>query len=206
MEMLFTSDLHLGHKNILLSRQQFASIDEHDEFIIRQWNKKVHKNDNVYILGDLSFRAEHPISYYLSRMKGKKHLIVGNHDSYWMKHVDEMSAFFDTVEYLKTIKFDKKLITLCHYPLLEFPGSRYMEQKSSYLIHGHIHDTKDMEVYGHIKKYQLHALNAGVDINGFEPVTFEELKENNNFWYQREREDKEEETHSMFDYFTDGMK
>lgn len=47
MAMLFTSDLHLGHKNILLSRQQFASIDEYDEFIIRQWNKKVHKNDNV---------------------------------------------------------------------------------------------------------------------------------------------------------------
>lgn len=70
----------------------------------------------------------------------------------------------------------------------------------------HIHDTKDPEVYGHIKKYQPHALNAGEDINGFEPVTFEELKENNNCRYQRGREYKENEPHSMFDYFTDGMK
>lgn len=26
---------------------------------------------------------------------------------------------------------------------------------------------------------------AGVDINGFEPVTLENLKENNNRWYER---------------------
>lgn len=100
MAMLFTSDLHLGHRNILLSRQQFASIDEHDEFIIRQWNKKVHKNDNVYILGDLSFRAEQPISYYLSRMKGKKHLIVGNHDSFWMKNIFFYTKIYTLYNYL----------------------------------------------------------------------------------------------------------
>lgn len=206
MTTLFTSDLHLGHKNILLSRQQFPNIEEHDEFLIRQWNKKVHKNDNVYILGDLSFRSEQPISYYLSRMKGRKHLIVGNHDSYWMKQVDEMSAYFETIEFLKTMKYEKKQITLCHYPMLEFPGSRYVEQESSYLIHGHIHARKDENVYGYIKRNQPHALNAGVDINGFEPVTFEELKENNYCWYGGEREDKEEKTHCIFDYYTDGIK
>lgn len=90
MATLFTSDLHLGPKNILPSRQQFMSIEEHDEYLIRQWNKKVHKNDDVYILGDLSFRAEHPISYYLSQMKGRKYLIVGNHDNYWMKHEESI--------------------------------------------------------------------------------------------------------------------
>lgn len=51
---------------------------------------------------------------------------------------------------------------------------------------------QDLEVYGHIKRYQPHALNAGVDINGFEPVTFENLKENNNRWYERGQEDKKE--------------
>ena len=35
----------------------------------------------------------------------------------------------------------------------------------------------------YILKNQPHAFNAGVDINGFEPVTFEELKENNRRWY-----------------------
>lgn len=31
----------------------------------------------------------------------------------------------------------------------------------------------------------MHALNAGVDINGFQPVTFEELKNNCAIWYDR---------------------
>lgn len=93
---------------------------------------------------------------------------------------------FESVDYLKTIKFDKKRISLCHYHMLEWPGSRYVESESSYLIHGRIHGTTDSEVFRHIKQYQPHALNAGVDINGFEPVTFDELKENNNRWYERE--------------------
>lgn len=185
MAMLFTSDLHLGHNNVLLSRQQFQDINEHDDTLIFKWNNKVEKNDDVYILGDLSFRSPHHISYYLSRMKGRKHLIIGNHDWYWIRHVENMNEYFETVDYLKMIKFEKKRIILCHYPMLEWPGSRYVEAESSYLIHGHIHGTQDPEVYGHIKRYQPHALNAGVDINGFEPVTFENLKENNNRWYER---------------------
>lgn len=205
MAMLFTSDLHLGHNNILPLRQQFQNIDEHDDTLIAKWNAKVKKNDDVYILGDLSFRSIHHISYYLSRMKGRKHLIVGNHDNYWMRHVEDMNAYFDSVDYLKTIKYQKMKITLCHYPMLEWPGSRYAAAETSYLIHGHIHGRTDPEVYGHIKKYQPHALNAGVDINGFEPVSFEELKENNNRWYGRGGEDREE-TQGMFDYFEDGMK
>ena len=186
--MLFTSDLHLGHNNVLPSRPRFKDIDEHDQFLIDRWNDKVSKNDDVYILGDLSYRSPHNISYYITRMKGKKHLIVGNHDNYWMKHVENMSEYFDSVDYLKVIKFEKKQITLCHYPMLEWSGSRYVDSQSSYLIHGHIHGLRDEEIYGHIKKYQPHALNAGVDINDFQPVTFEELKLNCDIWYNRKKQ------------------
>lgn len=185
MEVFFTSDLHLGHEHILSTRQAFQCIEEHDAALIEKWNKKVKKNDHVYILGDLSYRSPHPISYYLSQMNGKKHLIVGNHDGYWMRRVEDMSIYFESVDYLKTMKFEKKQITLCHYPMIEWPGSRYVESGTSFLIHGHIHATKDPVVYGYIKKYQPHALNAGIDINGFEPVTFEELKHNNTLWYER---------------------
>lgn len=34
MAVLFTSDLYLGHNNILPSRQQFRSIDEHDDTLV----------------------------------------------------------------------------------------------------------------------------------------------------------------------------
>lgn len=59
--------------------------------------------------------------------------------------------------------------------------------RSTWLIHGHIHDERESKTFEYIKKYQLCALNAGVDINHFEPVTFEELLANNNRWYERDK-------------------
>ena len=183
MAVYFTSDLHLGHESILSIRPQFGNMEEHDHFLIDRWNQKVKKNDEVYILGDFCFRAEKPVTDYLSRMKGRKHLIVGNHDGHWMKQLNNMADYFASVDYLKIMKFEKKQITLCHYPMLEWPGSRYVESGTSFLIHGHIHSETDSAVFDYIKNHQPHALNAGVDVNGFEPVTFEELLENNRKWY-----------------------
>lgn len=186
MSVFFVSDLHLGHENVLSIRTQFHDIDEHDDFLIEKWNNKVKKHDEVYILGDLSFRSSNPITDYLARMNGKKHLIVGNHDGYWMRKMNHMEIYFQSVEYLKVMKFEKKQLTLCHYPMLEWPGSRYVESGTSFLIHGHIHNETDSQVYSYIKNFQPHALNACVDINNFEPVTFDELKENNKKWYKRD--------------------
>ena len=190
MAIFFTSDLHLGHERALSDRPEFRDIREHDEFLIEQWNKKVTKKDEIYILGDLSFRSPHPIEHYLSRMNGRKHLIIGNHDGYWMHHVADLSEHFESVEHLKIIKFEKKRITLCHYPMLEWPGSRYVESGSSFLIHGHIHGDTHSPAYRHIRYFQPHALNAGVDVNHFQPVTFAELQENTRIWYHRDEKDE----------------
>ena len=76
----FTSDLHLGHKNIIrLCNRPFSSSEEMDEVLMENWNRKVHRNDTIYILGDLMFRSEKPPEDYLRQLKGKKHLIMGNH-------------------------------------------------------------------------------------------------------------------------------
>lgn len=185
MSVLFTSDLHLGHENLLGTRSMFDSIEEHDETLIRNWNSVVHKGDDVWILGDIIFRSKNHASYYLDRMKGKKHLVVGNHDRDWMRKVDNISDYFESVDYLVTLKLQKKEITLCHYPMLEWPRSHYGVEGNSFLIHGHIHGLKNPDVYGYIKEHLPNALNASVDINGFRPVAFEELVENCNKWYER---------------------
>ena len=52
--IFFTSDLHLGHKNIIrLCGRPFESVEEMDEILIDNWNKKIHRCDTVYILGDI---------------------------------------------------------------------------------------------------------------------------------------------------------
>ena len=182
----FTSDLHLGHENILAIRPMFHTIEEMNEALIANWNKKVHKNDTVYILGDFSYRSRVPVKHYLERLKGKKILILGNHDPDWLTQTqyDQLSQYFVSIESMLTFKRNKVQTTLCHYPMLEWPGSRYASQGVSYLIHGHIHNLRN-DIYEYIRNHQPAALNCGVDVNNYEPVTFEELVANNAIWYGR---------------------
>ena len=49
---------------------------------------------------------------------------------------------------------------------------------NGYMVFGHIHHNTDAVYWPIIEQSEL-MLNAGVDINGFMPVTFEEMVENN---------------------------
>ena len=55
----FTSDLHLGHENVIkLCNRPFDSIEEMDEALIHNWNRKVTNRDTVYVLGDLIYKKQ----------------------------------------------------------------------------------------------------------------------------------------------------
>lgn len=169
----FTSDLHLGHRNIIrLCNRPFATIEEMDETLIRNWNAKVTSGDTVYILGDLLFRNEKPAEEYLKQLKGKKHLIIGNHDRDWVKKCN-LEDFFESVNNLHFISDGKRQMTLCHYPMMSWP-----HMTRCYMVFGHIHGNTDADYWPLIRENDL-MLNAGADVNGFAPVTFEEMQENN---------------------------
>jgi len=54
MKKFYTSDLHLGYKNILrFDNRPFQSLDEMTEIIIDNWNNAVSNDDLVYVLGDM---------------------------------------------------------------------------------------------------------------------------------------------------------
>ena len=70
--VFFTSDLHLGHRNIIRHcKRPISSIDEMDQCLIEKWNGKVTNADTVYILGDLMFQNEKPPEEYLRQLRGK---------------------------------------------------------------------------------------------------------------------------------------
>ncbi len=157
-----------------------------DSILIKHWNEKVGVNDDVYILGDLSYKSYHGIDYYMEKLEGHKHLIIGNHDEYWMQSTKDLGRYFESVSYMDMI--NNLLITLGHYPMFEWNRNRYIKSQvnsKSWMIYGHIHNSMDCEAYKVIKKKLICELNAGVDINNYEPVTFDELVFNNNKWYER---------------------
>ena len=54
----FTADTHFDHANIIrFCNRPFATVGEMNEALIANWNRKVHGNDTVYILGDMFFRT-----------------------------------------------------------------------------------------------------------------------------------------------------
>ena len=168
----FTADTHFGHENVIrFCDRPFSSANEMDEAMIANWNARVRGNDTVYVLGDMFFRSTNAETI-LQRLKGKKRLIVGNHDSSWMTKFDYARYFVSVDSFLETSDGQHSL-TLCHYPLLSWKHAR-----RSYMIHGHIHNDKTADFWPLIAARD-HVLNAGVDVNGFCPVTFDELMENN---------------------------
>jgi calcineurin-like phosphoesterase family protein len=126
-EVYVISDLHLGHLNMALKRG-FSSVEEHDQYIIDQWNKVVKKRDTVYILGDITM--EKTASYHLlDKLLGIKKVALGNHDK--PQHVPELLKYVSSV--FGSFKYKGCILT--HIPIHECEIDRFR-----YCIHGHVHE------------------------------------------------------------------
>lgn len=169
----YIADTHFCHNNILkLSHRPFRTITEMDEALISNWNKRVKKNDTVYILGDFACRTnEHNISYILNRLKGNKILIVGNHDNVILKSQGLRKQFYKISPYLE-VDDNGKHIVLFHYPISEWDGFF----RGWYHFYGHIHNNKNQSY--HLMQQIPRAFNVGVDVINFEPKTADEIINN----------------------------
>ncbi len=87
MEIYFSSDLHLGHRSVIgFQNRPFENVEEMDNGIIHNFNSVVHRDDILYILGDLSYRIpESQANELIKRINGRKILIRGNHDGHYDK-------------------------------------------------------------------------------------------------------------------------
>ena len=177
-KVFFTSDLHIGHKNIIeYSHRPFSNVEEMNETLIDNWNKTVPEDGIVFDLGDFAIGGSKVWNDALSRLKGKHYLIMGNHD---MKNYREGYAkYFEMVTQQMYIQVDDISIYLNHFPFLCFGGPS-REQHNVYAIHGHVHlepqangkDIKRVLQYSFPTQYDV-----GVDNNGYKPVSFLEVKE-----------------------------
>ena len=175
----YIGDPHLGHEAIIrLCSRPFASADEMDETIIENWNRRVTNGDTVFILGDLMFRNKKEPSEYLSRLKGHKILVLGNHDATWIWREGATRFLTSYVSMMELIDRNRKVV-LCHYPMLTWPNIR----SGSYMVFGHLHGNREQDPcvrYGLTEKM----LNACVEVNGYQPVTLDEMIENNRIFRQ----------------------
>lgn len=136
-----TSDLHFCHdKPFLYTPRGFTNIDDHDKTIIRNWNSIVTDEDEVYILGDLMLNNNEKGLEYIKQLKGKIHIIIGNHDTNARIALYKTLANIVEVVYATRIKYKDREFYLSHYPTYTSAGEMPKEPKKVlYNLYGHTH-------------------------------------------------------------------
>ena len=162
----FTSDLHLGHEAVIrMQNRPFTNADEMNRVLIENYNSVVHKDDTVYLLGDICFRiGVEKANELIASLKGKKYLIRGNHD----KKYDE--SLFEDIRDFMTISVNGLHISLMHYPMLSWPRSHY----GSTMLHGHIHSDTSYNISN--RETGINRYDVGVDANSYMPISIKQIE------------------------------
>lgn len=170
MTVYFTSDLHLGHKNIIKHCERpFESAEQMDQHIIANINTIVGQRDTLYILGDFTgpqTKRDGAIAYRKRIACKHVHLIQGNHDKDFRD-----TDCFETDTYYQKLKLAGRKIILFHYPIAEWDG----KWRGAIHLHGHSHNK--LEYNQRNIEQGLLRFDVGVDANGFRPVSEEEIFE-----------------------------
>lgn len=114
-----TSDTHFCHdKSFLYAPRGFASVEEMNEQIVKNWNSLVRFDDDVYLLGDVMLNDNNEGLRLLKSLNGKIHIIRGNHDS--DARIELYKSCFNvvSVSMVELLKVGGLHFYLSHYPTL----------------------------------------------------------------------------------------
>ena len=119
----FTSDTHFGHENMLrLSDRPWSTVAQMNDAMVANINSKVAADDELYILGDFSFKMTVQDAYELRKSIACKrvHLLPGNHDKDWTQPA--VADAFIVEPPICVLKINRQKIVLSHYPMVICTG------------------------------------------------------------------------------------
>ena len=157
----FISDLHLAHKNIIkYCSRPFDNVNQMNEILIQNWNKKIRVEDRVFVLGDFALCGKDKIIEFGNQLKGRKILILGNHDGASL--TTYYNAGFEMVSKFPIIFQD--FFILSHEPIEFLPLNTPFVN-----IFGHVHN--DMR----FPTSTPHGACVSVERWNYMPVEFNQL-------------------------------
>lgn len=171
----FTADTHYWHKNVIrYCERPFATIEEMNEKLIENHNSCVQDTDTVYHLGDFAMAGTKMSAEIKIRLKGKIHLVLGNHDYQNKMQKKALRLGFQSVEkHVNFVSEELGIVWLSHYPYrgLEADARTFEDQlpmQKKWLLHGHIHQHW---------KLRDNMVNVGVDVWDYKPVSIVTIKD-----------------------------
>ena len=163
MSVFFLADTHFGDETILrYENRPFASVEEMDRELVRRWNETVKDGDTVFHLGDFSSLGEEEDRELLSRLRGNKVLVLGNHDRHCTPEAWRSLGFQEAVPW--PLVWEGFYI-LSHEPL-------YVNRNMPYAnVFGHVHGNPAY------RDASPHSVCVSVERIGYTPLSFEELRQ-----------------------------
>nr|WP_315102074.1 phosphoesterase [uncultured Catonella sp.] len=155
MNTFFIADLHFDDINIKnYENRPFTSVNAMNHELIKNWNKTVDNDDEVYLLGDIGNIA------YIPMLNGSKYLVKGNHDTF-------DNNFYRTNGFTEVYDLPviyKGFWILSHEPL-------YINNNMPYAnIFGHIHGNPNY------LSASSHGFCVSVERINYTPVSFETIQ------------------------------
>lgn len=176
-KVYISSDLHLGHTNIIKycpeSRGHFETVDQMNEQIITNINSMVSDEDTLILVGDLCFTSPLKGCEYLKRINGKKILIWGNHDKKLRNSTEFQSqrglmGVIQEADYLELTHTHggiKHNICLMHFPILSWHRAGH----GAMHFFGHCHTPKSKNIP------RGRSQDIGLDSNDMIPYDMDDL-------------------------------
>ncbi len=166
----FTSDWHFGHdREFIWKPRGFSSVEEHDNTIIAKHNGLIFDDDDVYVLGDLMLGNNEYGLNCIKQLKGKLHIIRGNHDT------DSRIALYSQLPQVveicdaKYLRHGKFHFFLCHYPTMTGNLEKESLTQMTCNLFGHTHQKS--KFYNDVP-YMYH---VGIDGHDGWPVLINEV-------------------------------
>lgn len=159
-----TADQHFNHENIIkYENRPFSDLEHMNTFMIDAWNSVVVKDDKVFMLGDFGFGGSEFISDTLSKLRGNKILIMGNHDrSRSIKKWIELG--FQAV-------YDYPVIYDTCYVFSHAPLDGLVDCGHFYNIFGHVHGNPAMDTVS------VKGFCVSVERHQYKPVLWKDIRD-----------------------------
>lgn len=144
-KIFITSDWHFNHdREFIFKPRGFNSIEEMNEAQIQRHNEVVTDEDDVYVLGDLCLGGGGPAVLALNcsmieRMKGKIHIILGNHDTPSRIEMYRSCKNVVSILYADMIHYKGYHFYLSHYPTLTSNLEKESLKQCTINLFGHTH-------------------------------------------------------------------
>lgn len=190
--IFFTSDWHIGHERCIeLDKRPFKDLDHMHEVLINNFNSVTMNDSITYFLGDVGLCSGDTIRSIITKLKGTKVLILGNHDG----RMNKMYTLgFDVVLNSATLYIANQRVTMSHCPLRglfredvtgmkgAMPGAMWhgdhrqhaytVPNEDQFHLHGHIHSPNG----GKSQKILGKQMDVGVCANDYRPVSISQIE------------------------------